>query len=170
MPHPAVAQNQQPRIRAAVTGDIAFISSTWKQSFWRESTWANRITWRVFEPGHAKVIASLLEKSHVLIACDPESESEILGYLVFEGLPVNALHFAYVKPSFRHAGVFTALLAATGLPPDLDGVVITHGTRAWFSAPPVVDRPSARELKPGRRGIEEKFPKAVHDPYRWMDP
>jgi hypothetical protein len=166
MQHAAVPAQLEPKIRPADEGDVAFLSSTWKQSFWRESTWANRIRWSVFEPGHAKVIQRLLARSLAIVACDPERETEIAGYLVYEP---GAIHYAYVKPAFRRAGVLRALLAASGLPADLDAVAITHGTRTWFSAPPLVDKPTGKTLKAGRPGLEEKFPKAVHDPYRWME-
>jgi hypothetical protein len=162
----AVPAQITPKIRPATEGDVAFVSSTWKQSFWRESTWANRIRWTVFEPGHAKIVQRLLARSMVLVACDPEVETEDVGYIVFEP---GAIHYAYVKPPFRRAGVLRSLLAETGLPKDLAGVAITHGTRTWFSAPPLVDKPTGKTLKAGRPGLEEKFPKAVHDPYRWIE-
>jgi hypothetical protein len=150
------------KIRPAVPDDAAFVCATWKQSWWRESQWANRVTWAVFEPGHAKVIARLLKDSDVLIACDPITETEIAGYIVFNS---RAVHFAYVKPAFRMAGVLRALLKSTNLPADLAGIFITHGTRAWFSAPPLKDKKTNKTLKPGRLGIEEKFPFAIHNPY-----
>lgn len=146
------------RVRPAAVDDVAFIASTWKQNFWRESHWGRRIRWAVFAPSHAVIIQRLLERSLVLVACDPEREEEILGYLVFELVPIaGAVHFAYVKPAFRHAGVLRSLLADSGLPPDLADVQITHATWSWLSSP-------------GKPGIEEKFPKAVHDPYRAFFP
>lgn len=154
------------KLRPAVPGDVAFLSSTWKQNFWRESPWANRIRWPIFDAGHAPIVQRLLERSKVLVACDPTLEDEIAGYAIFSHEP-NVLHWAYVKPAFRRAGVFAQLLAATGFPADLSGVEITHGTRAWFSASPMTDRTTGRELKPGRLGLESKYPGAVHNPYRW---
>lgn len=155
------------KLRPAVPGDVAFLSSTWKQNFWRESPWANRIRWPIFDAGHAPIVQRLLERSKVLVACDPTLEDEIAGYLVWEP---NVLHWAYVKPAFRRAGVFSSLLAATGLPADLAGVAVTHGTRAWFSASPMTDKATGRELKPGRKGLETLFPLAHHDPYRGLIP
>lgn len=157
------------RVRSAGVGDVAFVCSTWKQSWWRESTWANRVQWPIFRAHYDKIVQRLLAKCEVLIACDPAHEDEILGYLVWErpGPHVAAaLVWAYVKPSFRRAGVFTALLAASELPHDLAGVEIVHGTRAWFSTPPLTDRASGATLKPGRRGIEEKYPRSIHNPFR----
>lgn len=187
-PTAAPANGHRPHIRSAVETDRAFIASTWAQNFWRESSWANRIRWPIFNAGHAPIIRRLLERSAVLVACDPIATDEIAGYLVYEppltpvapsqdGRPVAllrpyhgpAVHFAYVKPAFRRAGVLRSLLAASELPPTLAGVAVTHGTRAWFSAPDLRDSQN-RVVKPGRPGLEEKFPGAVHDPYRWMVP
>lgn len=135
----------QPRIRDAVVGDVPFLASTWKQSFKFDSPWANRIRWQAFSAGHGPVIQRLLERSATLVACDPEREEDILGYLVFEPAP-KIVHYAYTKPSFRRAGVCRALLNASGLPADLAGVTITHATNKWF-------------------GSLEKRCKAQHDPY-----
>lgn len=165
MTQPAVAQQfSEPRIRPAVVGDVAFCSATWKQSFWRESPWAKRVRWGVFAPHHSQIIQRLLERSSVLVACDPEREEEILGYIAFE-LPPKILHWSYVKPSFRRAGVFSALLAATGLPGDLAGCAVTHCTRAWFSAGAFVDKETGAEIRSGKPGLEDRFPLATHDPY-----
>lgn len=152
---PAAIQStaHEPRIRAAELGDVAFISSTWKQSYWRESPWASRLTWRTFNQQHARVVQRLLALSSALVACDPTRSDAIIGYAVFDRTAPLALHFAYTKPAFRRAGVFRSLLAASGLPADLAGVDVTHATWAWFS----------RAEKPG---LEEFYPLAVNNP-RW---
>lgn len=160
-----VAATSTLQIRPAAPGDVAFVSATWKQSYWRESNWANRITWKVFDVGHSRIVRSLLEKSQVLIA--GVGGDDIAGYLVFEPGVSAAVHYAYVKPSFRKMGVLRALLYASGLPDGLSGCVVTHGTRAWFSAPPVIDKSTRAVLKPARPGMEEKY-RATYDPYRGM--
>jgi hypothetical protein len=165
---PAATTSGAPRIRQAVPGDVAFLSSTWKQQYKFESVWANRIRWSVFANGHDRVVQRLLSRSSALIACDPETEDEIFGYLVYESQPDKLLHFAYTKPAFRHAGIFRSLLAETGFPPDLAGVEVTHATRVWFSSHPMIDKASGATLKPGRPGLEEKFKGAVYNPYRWI--
>jgi GNAT superfamily N-acetyltransferase len=145
------ATAREPRVRLAEAGDVAFIASTWKQSYWRESPWASRLRWRTFEPQHGQVVQRLLARSSALVACDPERPADIVGYLVFELPAPAALHFAYVKPAFRRAGVLRALLAASALPADLAGVRVTHATWAWFS-------------RTGKPGLEERYPAAVNNP------
>lgn len=160
----------QWKIRPAEAGDVAFLFATWKQSFWRDSPWAKRLRWGIFAPNHDKVIRKILARAQVFVACEPEHQDEIAGYFVFELAPLPCAHFAYVKPAFRRDGVFTQLIAASGLPPDLAGVHVTHGTKAWFSIPAVVDRPSGTVVKEERPGIEQKYPQAIHNPYVWLEP
>lgn len=163
----ALAQDHNtPTIRPAVIGDWAFLCATFKQSFWRESPWARRIRWSVFAENHEPIVHRVLQRSEVLVACDRTDEDQIAGYLVFEPKATPpVLHFAYVKPAFRRAGVFRALLGASGLPQDLDGVEVTHATKAWFSLAPVIDKATGAITRDGKPGLEEHF-RAVHNPYR----
>lgn len=157
--------HQHP-VRPAVPDDLPFIGATWVQSYWQESPWGNRIRWQIFRRGHDKVIRSLLTRSQVLVAHDPSDENEITGYFVYEPA-IPAAHWTYVKPAFRKAGIASALLAASGLPHDLSGVSITHATRAWLSLPEMRG-PGGSIVRPMRPGIEEHFPKSIHDPYIWL--
>jgi GNAT superfamily N-acetyltransferase len=150
LPDPLVAAH----VRPAVAGDVAFLSATWKQAAWRGCPAYNRVRWAIFAPHYTEIVGRLLQRCAVLVACDPEHEEEILGYVVTE-LPVakpgphepSALVWAYVRPAFRRAGLFTALIRAAGLPPDLAGVEIVCATRTWFA-------------------IAGKYPGAVHNPFR----
>lgn len=164
----AAAASREPRIRAAVPDDVPFLSSTWKQQFKFESSWANRIRWPIFSAGHSKVIGRLLQRSLVLVACDPDEASEIFGYLVYEAEPAKLLHFAYTKPAFRRAGIFRSLLAETRFPADLAGVEVTHGTRSWFSSPALLDKATGATVRPARPGLEDRFKGAVYNPYHWI--
>lgn len=155
------------RVRPAVVDDVAFIASTWKQSYWRESAWGSRIRWAIFNPNHARIVAQLLERSRVVVACDTEREGEIFGYLVCEP---DALHFAYTKAAFRRLGVFRSLLGYSGLPANLAGVAITHATRAWLAKPAVVDEMTGAVIRAARRGLEDFYPLAVNNPYRALLP
>lgn len=168
MPGPALPH----RIRPAVAGDVAFIASTWKQSFWRDSPWGSRLRWPVFSRGHGPIVQQLIVTSAALVACDTDREEEIFGYLVFDLVNPTApaaVHFAYTKAAFRRAGIFRALLAASGLPADLAGVAITHATRAWLSVPASTDRETGAVLREARHGLDAYYPLAVNDPYRALD-
>lgn len=158
---PVAAATSAPPIdvRPLREDDVAFVASTWKQSFWRESTWGSRVRWPPFNIGHGRIITELLLRSRVLIANVPGNPGQIMGFLVYELGPKAIVHYAYTKPPYRHAGVLRTLLLVSGLPDDLSGVLVSHATKAWFS-----------NRKDGRRGIEEKYPLAVHDPYAWLHP
>lgn len=138
--------------RAAEPDEVVLVEASWKQSFWRESTWARRISWQVFSRGHQKVIWRLLAQSQLLVAYDTARPDQQLGlgYIVFEP---DALHYLWVREPERGKGVARFLFEASGLALDLDGVSITHATAAWF----------------GPRALADRFPKSIHDPYRWME-
>lgn len=57
-----------------------------------------RYTHRRYFDEHKKVIARLLERSRVLVACNPLNEGQILGYIVHEP---GVLHWVMVKEPFR---------------------------------------------------------------------
>lgn len=162
MPSAAPQIVQKLLVRPAVPEEVVLIESTWKQSFWRESLWGKRVTWQVFSRGHQKVIWNLLASSQVLVACDPKRPEEHigLGYIVFEP---TAVHYLWVREHERHKGVARQLFEASGLPADLSGIAVTHGTRAWFGQRGSLDGPKAVP------GIGDRFPKSIHDPYRWME-
>jgi GNAT superfamily N-acetyltransferase len=134
-------------VRPAVGKDVPFVAWTWKTHYRNSSPWASRITSSVYYQKHDRVVARLMARSSALVA---SIEDELAGYIVFEA---RAVHFIYVKPPFRRAGIARALFVASGLPPDLAGVAITHPTWTWFSS------------HRGGSGLEEKFPLAEHDPY-----
>ncbi len=150
-------------VRPAEPADLAFISETWAEGFRRGSAWAHRLTNRVYFSHHAPVIAALLSRSAVLVAADPQDPAVIYGYVVFEVESPEgpALHWCYVKKAWRRLGVATRLVeaaVAAGLPAGLVGVNITHPTYPWFA---VRNRSGGVD----RHGIEEKFPRAVNNPY-----
>jgi hypothetical protein len=137
------------RVRLAGPADVAFIISTWKQSFKFGSPWANRIRWHVFDEGHTPIVKRMMGRSSIWVACDPSDEMEILGYLVAE-LNARVIHYVYVKPMFRRAGICGMLFDEVGIPRDLARWTVTHATSLWLTT------------------LEKKCPLCTHDPYRGM--
>jgi len=165
-------------IRAADPSDtqeLHFILGTWRQNYWKQSPWGRRLTAAVYIPGHEPVIQRLLARSQVLVAVEP-SVGELVGYLVFELKP-KLIHWTYVKDAWRRArehgflpeGVATSLVRASGLPADLDGVTVTHATFAWLGSPPLTDKSTGRELKRGTDGLQARYPRAITNPYVWVN-
>lgn len=152
-------------IRLAEPSDVQFVVGTWIEGYRRGSPWAHRLRDRVFFRHHQPIIAALLERSEVLVACDQSDPRVIYGDIVYElSSPEGpAVHWVYVKKSLRRLGVAAHLLAATGLPQDLAGVNITHPTYAWFATRRIGS--DGEVAVPGRSGLEERFPYAIHNPY-----
>lgn len=152
-------------IRPAEPDDVAFIVGTWIEGYRRGSPWAHRLTNHVFFRHHQPVIALLLARSLSIVACDPGDPRVIYGDLVYEPATPEgpAVHWAYVKKAMRRLGVARRLLEASGLPLDLAGVNVTHPTYTWFATRRAAG-PGA-QFSPGRAGLEELFPRAIHNPY-----
>jgi len=62
-----------------------------------------------FSSAQHSLIDHLLDRSHVLVAHDPEDDNQIYGYLVCEPKK-NVLHWVYVKQLFRRADIGTRLI------------------------------------------------------------
>jgi hypothetical protein len=103
-----------PRIvRPYGAADEAFVFHSWLVSLWETSTmlhWLEKK--RVLRHWHSQ-LERLVSRQSVRIACSPERESLILGWVCSEG---EMLHYAYVKELYREQGVCRDLLAAVGHP------------------------------------------------------
>jgi GNAT superfamily N-acetyltransferase len=124
-------------LRAATQDDRPLIFATWLRSYRHGSQTPRRIPDAVYFARHHELIEELLDLSDVRIA-HPVGEPEvILGWSVVEvlepdeiGEPSPAVvHFVYVKPPFRRAGVARALLAHVDrLESSGSPVLYTHET------------------------------------------
>lgn len=98
---------QMFNLRPANESDLNFVAASWKQSFRKEYPKLTKDEF--FEVINPKV-DKIIERSDILIACDPEEPRVIYGYLVYkvvESIPV--VHFAYVKQSLRRFGILKAM-------------------------------------------------------------
>lgn len=106
-------------IRAATQADRPLIFATWLRAYRHGSHFPRRIPDAVFFEEHHSVIEELLERSDVRVAFPSGEPEVILGWSVVEVLEPKAdgeaapvaVHFVYVKPAFRRAGVARSLLA-----------------------------------------------------------
>lgn len=108
-------------IRAATPSDRPLIFATWLRAYRHGSHFPRRIPDSIFFAEHHAVAEELLERSIVRVATPVDEPEVILGWAVLETLepeptdptsPV-AVHFVYVKPPFRRAGIARALLSPT---------------------------------------------------------
>lgn len=102
--------------------DQHFIMSSWLRSF-KNSNYAgpiqNNLYWKVYQ----QVIEQLLDRDGVviLIACNPEKETQIFGYIVVEeNFETPVVHWLYVKQPFRSTvhdkwGIARALMGFCGI-------------------------------------------------------
>ena len=88
-------------IREPRPEDLSFIYSTWLNSFYYDS-WAKSIRKSVYFNNYKKVLDRILDSAHISIACDPNDESVIYGYLISES---DIAHYIYVKDAFRKFGI-----------------------------------------------------------------
>ena len=118
-------------VREAVESDHACVFATWLHSYRHNSQFTKRIPDGIYYSKHHSVIENLLKRSKLVIATTEEDTSVILGWSCYEssesiaGLIVPAIiHYVYVKPDFRKAGVATKLLEEVAGP----GVMYSHET------------------------------------------
>lgn len=106
------------KIRPAVGTDVPFVADSWLESF-RMSHAAGPVPMDLYWPLYREIIARALQRPNMrcLIACNPEDESQIYGYLCHEvsdtGVPV--IFYCFTKQVFRRVGVQRALFEAAGI-------------------------------------------------------
>jgi hypothetical protein len=95
------------KLRDAKKEDIAFITSTWMRALWGSKSYKN-IKKSIFMDEHHAMIHDRMKKMLCTIACDPENENVIFGYIVYS--KPNVIHFAYTKGAFRNFGICRQLI------------------------------------------------------------
>jgi hypothetical protein len=124
--------------RDMVEGDRTFIISSWLRGFHKSGDWPRRLgtprcphdpnpcgccrfTHRRYFDEHGPVIEQLLDRTRVVVACNPARDYQVIGYVVAEpstSHPVpNLLHWVFVKSPYRwdasaehHPRIGTALM------------------------------------------------------------
>lgn len=101
------------KTRGLKPGDIPYITSTWMNSFRSNARWPKEILHRIYSSEHNRIINSILNNSQVLIACDPEDEDHIFGYVVFSNITridLDIFHYVFTKRAFQKLGVAKGLI------------------------------------------------------------
>lgn len=131
------------KIRLKETKDEAFIYNSWLKS--NRAQHANMPNGDYFEHYKA-IIADVLYKSIVAIACDPNDPEFIYGYLVIRPIDdVNIIHYAYIKKPFRRFGILKQLAKSQNLNLN-EPILITCKAPEYFKKYTLVYRPDLKKL------------------------
>jgi hypothetical protein len=134
-------------IRVIRESDKSFVYACWLNNF-KESPTAKRITHSIYFKKQQRLIERIIERpgTIVQIACLPDDENQILGFLVHENTEDGqVVHYAFVKALFQRLGICTQLMKEAGINPQ--AYVFTHWTPVMHS-------------------ILQKNPSITYDPYR----
>ena len=102
-----------------VANDETFLLDSWLNAY-RASPWAGAVPNNKYFDVYGDAIKELLTRgSKVLVACNPDNSSQILGWVCYElsARGDKVVHFVYVKDVFRKLGIANSLIGAAGINP-----------------------------------------------------
>jgi hypothetical protein len=142
-------------IREANQSDYPFIFSTWLRCYKHTSYFAKRIRNDVFFAYHHKIIEGILDrpksiKQMAVLKNDPDV---VIGYLIYEKLIKDTIHFIYLKKDWRGMGIREKLIEHEKI--DFNNCIFTH----WTSV-----KKKNGELC-GWDKIVWEHPNAIYNPY-----
>ena len=114
------------KVRDARLGDKSFIFSTWLLGLYHGNDWFKEIDKGIYFSTYKLIVEHLLINSRVMVACLPDDEDVVLGYIVFKE---NVIHWIFVKKPWRKLGI-AKLLFPSGI------TVCTHLTKAGKAIKP----------------------------------
>tara|TARA_R100000808_G_C2133827_1_gene142476 strand:+ start:895 stop:1437 length:543 start_codon:yes stop_codon:yes gene_type:complete len=127
--------------RDAAPDDMRFVRHSWVESY-RTSHYAGPIPMRDYFRIYHDVVKRLVarEDSHVMVAFNPQYESQIFGFVAYErGFSLPLVNYIYVKEDFRELptkdstfkeGLATMLLREINIDPKKP-FYYTFKTGAW---------------------------------------
>lgn len=115
-------------VRKAVPTDIPFLFNSWLKSY-RDSRFASSITTTIYYTEHHKVVERLLKTCDVFVACNPQDQLELYGYICAEKVDgILVIHYVYTKHTYRRLGIGKALLNQFEHDPAAASIY-THNTK-----------------------------------------
>ena len=91
-------------MRYSVPEDEPLIYSSWLRSY-KQSPINKRIRAQQYYAGQKRVIERLLARSHVVVVCNPDDQSQVYSFGVVELEPEHmVLHWVQTKYTFKHFG------------------------------------------------------------------
>ena len=115
------------RLRPIALEDESFIYSSWLKSY-RNSDFGSLMNNDVYFKYTQLIIARILSRATITIACDEKDSQTILGYIVSEPSGANqVVQYVYVKEIYRNLGLAKHLLDHVT---EGKSYTYTHHTRA----------------------------------------
>jgi hypothetical protein len=135
-------------IRPRIPSDDNFIYNSWLASMKGDQLAPKS----KFFGAYRDQVNDLLARCEVAVACDPQDETFIHGYIVYKKADgLNLVHWAYTKAPFRRLNVMTDLLKSVFQNLGSEQLVITykHESRypKMYEKFKMVYRPEYRSLK-----------------------
>lgn len=129
----ARAERNEVVLREMRSDDVPLITRSWKDNYRFSSPDSSWLTSRqecsryYFKEMNARV-ERLLERSAVIVACNPVDSDHVLGWACAsnEG-GQRVMHYVWVRDAFRRLGIARTMLGALGFgsPP----IVVSHWTK-----------------------------------------
>lgn len=101
--------------------DIPFVRSSWLRSYHKfliGKTGPRGVSPPVYNLEHPQLIMRLLERSVTCMACNPEDDDHIFGYICWEMLDRPTIHYLLLKHEYQHCsmarGLLKTMIAVTG--------------------------------------------------------
>jgi len=99
------------KFRPAADADTSFLFSTFLKSYKENNEWTRDLSDAVFFDNQKIVWGKILAKAQTLIACSPDDDDQIFGYITYSNFNgVLCVHWWYTKFTFRKFGIGTVLL------------------------------------------------------------
>lgn len=99
--------------RAALPDDEAIVFNAWLLAHRKHGDWPPRLSSQRYFAEHKETIAKLIARSRMLVACNEQRPSQVLGFVCWE-VAANTigptLHWLFVKQPFRRNGIARELL------------------------------------------------------------
>jgi GNAT superfamily N-acetyltransferase len=108
--HSQKISQSEVKIRDGKPTDAEFILNSWAASY-RNNVVFGAIPKDTYFKFYREFTVSILERSQAFMACNPENEDQLFGYIIyrFKGdLPI--VSYLYVKQAFRRFGIGRILL------------------------------------------------------------
>lgn len=96
-------------IRDMKQEDENFILATFLRGIYYGDSWFSQIPKQIFMDNYKNVVAALVTKATIKIACLKEDPDVIIGYSILSN-DFQTIHFVYVKNAWRKQGIGRTLV------------------------------------------------------------